>query len=435
MTNQITSYELAYTAKVNIFGFLLLVVHLPILCGVAWATNASVSLTASMMLLLLSGPAVILVRDRSSELGAIAIAIASMGVSALAIYVCHGLIEAHFELVVLIAMLTVFGRVAPLILAGVTIALHHVIFWIWLPTGIFNYKASLSIVLLHAFFVVLEVIPACWIARQFGNSIRAQGIVAESLGASAERIATAAAEVSTSSQSLAQGASQQAASIEETSASTAQINGMARQNTESSRFAATMVTDTTIRFQGTNHSLTEMVAAMDGINASSEKISHIIKVIDQISFQTNILALNAAVEAARAGESGLGFAVVAEEVRSLAGRCAQAAQDTSELIEECLVKSRAGKVMVEQVAAEIRSISTESSKMKVMVDEINLGSQEQSKGIDQISRAIHQMEKITQSNAATSEETAAAAEDLTAQARVIKEIVYRLAALSSVNVP
>ena len=431
MSHEITAYESGYTGKINTWFFFLLVAHVPVLCVVSMYTNVSLLTIAGFMMLLLSGPAAILLHDRSSQLGAIAMAVAAMGVSALTIFVCHGLIEAHFELFVLIALLIVYGRVAPLIVGGATIAAHHVLFWLWIPNGIFNYRAGFSVVLLHAFFVVMEVIPACWIARQFGKSIQAQGIVVEHLGGAAEHIAAAAAEVSTSSQSLAEGASQQAASIEETSASATEINAMANRNQENSGTTAAMVTDAAVRFEKTDESLTKMVMAMEGINASSEKISHIIKIIEQISFQTNILALNAAVEAARAGEAGMGFAVVAEEVRSLAGRCAQAAQDTSTLVEDCLSKSRSGKAMVEEVANEIRSITHESSKMKAMVDEINVGSHEQSRGIQQISKTIQHMEQITQSNAASAEQTAAAAGELTAQAGVIREIVVRLGALSS----
>src|SRR5579862_6160682 len=130
-----------------------------------------------------------------------------------------------------------------------------------------------------------------------------------------------------------------------------------------------------------------MVVAMGEINTQSGKISKIIKVIDENAFQTNILTLNAAVEAARAGEAGMGFAVVADEVRNLAQRCAQAAKDTAELIEESIAKSNGGQATVDQVATAIRSITVESAKVKTLVDEVNLGSQEQARGIEQISKA------------------------------------------------
>jgi methyl-accepting chemotaxis protein/methyl-accepting chemotaxis protein-1 (serine sensor receptor) len=265
-----------------------------------------------------------------------------------------------------------------------------------------------------------------FIVRQINHDLR---FTVTSLAEGAEQIAAAATQVSSSSQSLAQGASEQAASIQETSAATEEINSMARRNTENSNSTAAMVSTSLTRFEETDQSLTEMVAAMDGINASSEQISRIIKVIDQIAFQTNILALNAAVEAARAGEAGMGFAVVADEVRNLAQRSAQAAKDTATLIEDSIAKSQAGKRKVDQVATAIRSITADSSRMKLLVDEINLGSQEQSRGIDQISRSISEMEKVTQSNASSAEQSAAAAEQLTAQSQSVQEIVRHLNAL------
>ncbi len=134
-------------------------------------------------------------------------------------------------------------------------------------------------------------------------------------------------------------------------------------------------------------------------------------------------------EAARAGEAGMGFAVVADEVRNLAQRCAQAAKDTAALIEESIAKSNDGKAKVDQVAAAIRSITEESGKVKTLVDEVNLGSQEQARGIEQIAKAITQMEQVTQKTAANAEESAAAAEELTAQSETLKDVVARLSAM------
>jgi len=165
---------------------------------------------------------------------------------------------------------------------------------------------------------------------------------------------------------------------------------------------------------------------MNGIGESSEKISKIIKVIDEIAFQTNILALNAAVEAARAGEAGMGFAVVADEVRGLAQRCAQAAKDTAVLIEESIERSVGGRAKVDQVTVSMSSVTAESSQIKVLVDEISSGSLEQARGIEQIGRAITQMEQATQISAGSAEEGAAAAEQLNAQAESMKDVVERL---------
>ncbi len=251
----------------------------------------------------------------------------------------------------------------------------------------------------------------------------------DELAEGAEQVASAATQVSSSSQALAQGASQQAASIEETSAAATEINSMAMRNTENAADTATIVAHSEQSFKETNRHLDALLSAMDGIDDSSQKIAKIIKVIDEIAFQTNILALNAAVEAARAGEAGMGFAVVADEVRNLAQRSAQAAKDTATLIEDSIGKSADGKSKVDQVAHAIRSITAESVKMKTLVDEIHLGSAEQAKGIDQISSSIQRMEQVTQSAAASAEESAAATEELNAQANAMQDVVGRLRGL------
>jgi methyl-accepting chemotaxis protein len=245
----------------------------------------------------------------------------------------------------------------------------------------------------------------------------------------ADQVAGAATQVSTSSQTLAQGSSEQAASLEETSASSEQINSVARQNNKSSAAAAALVSESQQKFVETNRSLEKMVVAMEEINAQSDKISKIIKVIDDIAFQTNILALNAAVEAARAGEAGMGFAVVADEVRNLAQRCAQAARDTATLIEESIAKSNDGKAKVDQVAAAIQVITQQAAKTKALVDEVNQGSQEQTRGIEQVAKTVVQMQQVTHANAASAEQGASAAEELSAQSANLKEIVERLAAM------
>jgi methyl-accepting chemotaxis protein len=253
--------------------------------------------------------------------------------------------------------------------------------------------------------------------------------VAEELSRGSAHIRQASDQLADSSQSLAQGATEQAASIEETSATTEEINSMTQKNAEHSKAVAGLMAEATGSVREANHKLEQMVASMQEITGSSDRISKIIKVIDEIAFQTNILALNAAVEAARAGEAGMGFAVVANEVRSLAQRSAQAAKDTTSLIEESIATSREGSGRLGEVTNAIHRVTELSEKVKVFIDEVSAGSHEQAKGIEQITAAIRQMDEVTQRSAASAEESASAGRELRQESESLDGIISRLTVL------
>ena len=245
----------------------------------------------------------------------------------------------------------------------------------------------------------------------------------------AHQVAIAAEQVNSVSHSLAHGASEQAASLEETSASTEEINSMVHHNADNSQEAARLTGLAEKLLFEANSKLEQMLSSMKDISDSSEKISKIIRVIDEIAFQTNMLSLNAAVEAARAGEAGMGFAVVADEVRNLAQRCSQAARDTSTLIEESIDHARVGKIRVDEVASAMRQVTENSSVIGRLSRDVSTSSSEQARGIEQISKAIAQIQMVTQKNAASAEEGASAGAEMTKEAQHLQAAVTHLRGL------
>jgi methyl-accepting chemotaxis protein/methyl-accepting chemotaxis protein-1 (serine sensor receptor) len=263
------------------------------------------------------------------------------------------------------------------------------------------------------------------INRQVGDKL---SHVSSELAQGSDQVANAAAQVREFSEALAQGASEQASSLEETSSSTSQVSAMTAQNVESAGRAAELVHETSRYVERGNSSLEEMIQSMKEISSSSQQISKIIKLIDEIAFQTNILSLNAAVEAARAGEAGMGFAVVAGEVRNLAQRCAQAAKDTTDLIEVSHSRTDAGVQKLQMVEEAIAAITGVTSQLKVLMDEVSVSSQEQKKGLDQIASAVEQMEQLTQRNAASAQEGASYAQEMGGQSENLRSVVRELEA-------
>jgi methyl-accepting chemotaxis protein len=246
------------------------------------------------------------------------------------------------------------------------------------------------------------------------------------LGDSVAQITSAAGQVASSSQSLAQGVGEQSSSLEEAARTGVDVTSVSRRNVENARSAAEVMVGMDARVGEGNLTVDEMVASMSEITASSSKISGIIRVIDEIAFQTNILALNAAVEAARAGESGLGFAVVADEVRNLAQRSSQAARDTTGLIEASIAKSNEGAGKLQRVTSVIRSITESSGQVRSLIEKVHQESQEQATRTETISVTVSQMERVMQSNAASSEQSAAASHELAAQAASMRHAVQEL---------
>jgi methyl-accepting chemotaxis protein len=283
-----------------------------------------------------------------------------------------------------------------------------------------------SVIGFLTFILTLGVsLPAIYlISRSIVKSIRDS---IWSLNESAEQVASASGQVSSASHSLAEGSSEQAASIEETSSSLEEMASMTKLNASNAGEADGLMKESKLIIDKANGSMKELTVSMEEISKASEETQKIVKTIDEIAFQTNLLALNAAVEAARAGEAGSGFAVVADEVRNLAMRAADAAKNTSDLIEGTVKKIGDGSGLVTRTNEAFTEVTASTTRVGELVAEIAAASSEQAQGIDQVNTAVADMDKVTQQNASSAEESASASQQMNAQAEQMKHMVAKLA--------
>lgn len=285
--------------------------------------------------------------------------------------------------------------------------------------GQMNMAVALAVIVLAAVVILL-------LARSIANPINN---IAKQLNAGADQVGSGAAQGAASSQLLAKGSSEQAAALEETSSSLEELSSMTKQNADNARQADGLMRESSETIAKANDNMTQMTVSMQEISKTGEETQKIVKTIDEIAFQTNLLALNAAVEAARAGEAGAGFAVVADEVRNLAIRAAEAARNTSDLIEGSVHQIRTGSDLLDTTNKAFDEVAESAAKVTHLIGEIAAASSEQAQGIEQVNTAVSEMDKGVQQNAATAEESASASEEMSAQAEGMKNMVSDLMAL------
>ncbi len=394
------------------------------------------------------------------------LAFSQVALVALQIQLAHGELEFHFGVFVTLALLLVYLDWRPIVFAAGLFAVHHVLFDRLQAMGLGFYcttEANFWRVMLHAAYVViqtgLEVVLAVAMGRTaregaelvrmvkavdqsdgialdvehlaattpgglaLQSALQRMQVVVASVQSTATHIESASREIASGNSDLSARTEQAASSLQTTVASMEQLNGSMRQSADSARQASQMaVTNADVAGRG-GQIVGQVVATMNEINQSSQKIGDIIGVIDGIAFQTNILALNAAVEAARAGEQGRGFAVVAAEVRSLAQRSAQAAKEIKGLIGASVDTVEAGTRLVAEAGSTIDEVVINARRVADIIGEITAASGEQASGVGQVNVAVTQLDQMTQQNAALVEESSAAAESLQEQATRLTDVI------------
>ncbi|MFP5519278.1 MAG: methyl-accepting chemotaxis protein [Bdellovibrionia bacterium] len=424
------SIEQTYTGNVNKWMLLLVAGHLPIMMGVASFFGTGLGFAAIATAAIVAGPTVLYLMNKTSKVTSISLGVALMALSGLLIHLAQGMIEMHFHIFVMLAVMIVFANPWVIVAAAATIAVHHLGFWYFLPKSVFNYEASFWIVLVHAVFVVVESIPAVLISRKFHQIIINQGSIVSELVTLTQKMNQTASESSATAVNISAGTEQQAASIQSTAAALYEITRIVELNTENAKQAAKLSQESNqIAVEG-ERNMTELMEMMNQITSSSKKIAEIINVIEDIAFQTNLLALNASVEAARAGEQGRGFAVVADAVRTLAHRSSSAAKDITKLIQDSVEQISMGQKIANKSGDSLTKILKSVEKVASLNGEISTASEEQSQGIRDIKSNVESLEASTNESTQISMNSAKSAQELSEQAQVLNELVETLKSAS-----
>lgn len=282
--------------------------------------------------------------------------------------------------------------------------------------GNFNIKSRATDKYIGDFFAILQSM------RDINDNLSS---TLSQINMSSDQVAMGSDQVSSGAQALSQGATEQASSIEELSATITDIANQVKANADNAQSARELTNDANAALAAGSEKMEEMVRAMEGISSTSNEIGKIIKTIDDIAFQTNILALNAAVEAARAGEAGKGFAVVADEVRNLASKSAEAAKNTTLLIENSIHAVDSGTQIAMATAESIGDVVEKTKQVSEVVSQIAEASEVQASSISQVTMGVDQISSVVQTNSATAEESAATSEELSGQAQTLKDLISK----------
>ena len=423
-------YEQNYRRRMNLRVLAILTAHVPLVTGVAAYLQTPLLPVLGWMVFTLLLPWLFLKLQPETRATSRVIAVASMFLSAILIHSARGATEAHFHIFVLISVLIVLADFVALLLAGATIAAHHVLFYFLWPASVFDYAAGFEIVLIHAAFVVGELIPACLLARQILASTLAEGLVLGELSGHSAHLNTQAQSLSELGRRLARTASEQADAIHQSA-------DLLRQH----RVGVEQVATTAIESRKlADAAAVAMAQSEEGIRSLDERLNHLVRqaaavraiasAVDQIAFQTNLLALNAAVEAARAGEAGAGFSVVAGEVRSLALRSAEAASQAGEKLQDILEQTQNARQFSTGMRQSINRVVAADEALHQQIDALAESSADQRRQLDATQSHIERLQELTRGATATAQQSSVAAGEIHNSALTLDDMVGHLASLA-----
>jgi hypothetical protein len=421
--------ERAYRSRMNRTFVWLIAAHVPFIAAVAAYFGTSIGVALGLGVAIAAGPLVFYWLAPDMRMTSIAAAVALMAMGGLLVHAGRGMIELHFHFFVSLALLVVMGNPWVLLASAAAIAVHHVAFWMWLPESVFNYDAGFGVVVVHALFVVAQVVPTSFTARTLGRFVTSVTAAVVTVRTSVDSVQTISSDLSSENIDVARRAQAEEQRMRETSTT---LQRMASEAVSTSQQAADLKRTADAARQAAERGASQMRevgAAMKSQQQASAQITQILRTIDGIAFQTNILALNAAVEAARAGEAGAGFAVVAGEVRDLAQRVAQAARDTSEKVEDAAVKSERGAAIIQEAAATFVDIESQVRDVDTLMASLTEASNQQAATAREVTESLAQVHAVVTASARSAVNAAHACQSLTAEAAQLNESFKALGAL------
>jgi methyl-accepting chemotaxis protein len=406
-------------------------IELPVIVGIALYHSVAVLPVLAIGLAILAWPAVAYFRYPDSRITSLALSIASMLNAALMIHAGKGAAEYHFMVFVTLAILIILANWRMILVATLTIAVHHIVGFFAIPSSVFDYQASFAVVLMHATFVIVETIPACVIANSLRLSIKASELASIQLRRNSDVLREAVTEVTSSGAVVAQAAAAQNTTVEQATESLFQQAAQMQEFVSTAEKTKLRSAEASQSVKQSTTEIADLDRQMEELVAAASAIRKIAATVDRFAFQTNLLALNAAVEAARAGEAGTGFAVVADEVRKLAVQSADAARQTEDQVRLVFDRAAAARNLTGHVRDSLTKVSATTDIVGGETSSLAALSQDQLNQLRAIQKAIEDINSLTRQSSESAQKTTAAAGALGQSAADLERTVGELARLTN----